>query len=173
MLPVVVNLVGGPGAGKSTLAAGVFTELKWKGVNCELVTEYAKDKVWEESYRILEDQIYILGKQHHRLFRLSDKVDVIITDSPLFLSLIYGAHWGDTFAALTVELFNKFNNLTYFVERQKRYNPAGRVQTEEKAKAIDALVKEKLGFYSLPYKEIPGVMDSTHIIVDEVVEALP
>lgn len=43
----VINLFGGPSAGKSTLAAGVFYNLKCMGINCELITEYPKDKVWE------------------------------------------------------------------------------------------------------------------------------
>ncbi len=60
---LIVNLFGGPGAGKSTMAAGLFSELKWRGINCELATEYAKEKVWEESYAIFENQIYIFGKQ--------------------------------------------------------------------------------------------------------------
>ena len=41
--PLVINLFGAPGVGKSTGAAKVFTELKQLGVNCELVGEVAKD----------------------------------------------------------------------------------------------------------------------------------
>ncbi len=44
---LVVNLLGGPGSGKSTTAADVFARLKWQDINCELVTEFAKDLVWE------------------------------------------------------------------------------------------------------------------------------
>lgn len=44
---LVVNPFGIPGAGKSAGAAYVFSKLKMKGVNAELVTEYAKDMVWE------------------------------------------------------------------------------------------------------------------------------
>ena len=35
--PIVVNLTGAPGAGKSTGAAYIFSELKQRGINCELV----------------------------------------------------------------------------------------------------------------------------------------
>lgn len=42
---IVVNLFGAPGAGKSTGAAHIFAELKMCGINTELVTEFAKDKV--------------------------------------------------------------------------------------------------------------------------------
>jgi uridine kinase len=42
---LIVNIYGMPSAGKSTTAAGVFSELKWLNIDCELATEYAKDKV--------------------------------------------------------------------------------------------------------------------------------
>ena len=45
-----VNLFGGPGIGKSTTAAGVFNLLKLHGIETELITEFAKDLVWEERY---------------------------------------------------------------------------------------------------------------------------
>lgn len=44
---------------EGTGAAYIFSKLKMSGINVELVTEFAKDNVWEES-----------------------KVDVVITDSP-------------------------------------------------------------------------------------------
>ena len=59
---IVVNLYGGPGSGKSTTAAGIFSELKMLGLNTELVTEYAKDKVWEKHESILDNQIYVFAK---------------------------------------------------------------------------------------------------------------
>ena len=54
-LPLVVALMGSPGAGKSTLASYVFSRLKMLDVNCELVNEFAKDKVWEENNVALEN----------------------------------------------------------------------------------------------------------------------
>ena len=49
MSALVINLFGGPGCGKSTIAALLFGKLKQNGINCEMALEYAKDKVWEES----------------------------------------------------------------------------------------------------------------------------
>ena len=42
---IVVNLFGVPSAGKSTGAAYIFSKLKMAGINAELITEFAKDKV--------------------------------------------------------------------------------------------------------------------------------
>ena len=60
---LVVNLFGAPGAGKSTGAAYIFSKLKMAGINAELVTEFAKDKVWEESKAVFQNQAYIFGRQ--------------------------------------------------------------------------------------------------------------
>lgn len=49
---LVVNLFGVPGAWKSTGAAHVFSQLKMKGINAELITEFAKDKVWENNTEV-------------------------------------------------------------------------------------------------------------------------
>ena len=104
---IVVNLFAGPGSGKSTTCAGVFAKLKLAGVNCEMALEYAKDKVWEESNKVLDDQIYVFGKQLHRIFRLKDKVDVVITDSPILLSIIYDKTGNKYFSDLVL---NQFDN---------------------------------------------------------------
>ena len=104
---LVVNFLAGPGAGKSTIAGSVFAELKWLGVDCELVTEYAKDKVWEESYKTLANQLYVLGKQSHRNFRLDDKVEVMITDSSVLMSLLYSTEEGiKHLSSLKLQLMN-------------------------------------------------------------------
>ena len=84
---ICINLTAQPGAGKSTLAAATFAKLKMLGINCELVTEFAKDKVWENNKMALSNQIYIFAKQYYRMDRCAGKVDVIITDSPLTLTL--------------------------------------------------------------------------------------
>ena len=45
----VINLLGAPGAGKSTAAAGLFYRMKKEFLSVELVTEYAKDLIYPES----------------------------------------------------------------------------------------------------------------------------
>ena len=52
---IVINLWGAPSSGKSTGASYLFSELKLKGYNVELVTEFAKDLTWEEKSRVIAE----------------------------------------------------------------------------------------------------------------------
>ena len=157
---IIVNLFGGPGSGKSTTAAGLFHKLKINGINCELVTEFAKHITWKEDFNTLKNQIYVFAKQHDRMFHLKDKVDVIITDSPIIMGLSY-CDWSvipNSFEQFVVDEFNNTNavNINYFINRVKEYNPSGRSQTEEEAKEKDREIKTLLEKYDVSFQSIDG-----------------
>lgn len=154
----VINLYGGPGTGKSTTAAGLFQLMKLESLEAELVTEYAKDLVWSERHTMFSEQDYIFAKQNHRLRRLRNKVDWVVTDCPLLLGFMYmneempGRKHFENFMR---DMFNSYNNINIFLQRTKEYNPNGRNQTEKEAIAIDLaimafLIKEKLPFITIP-----------------------
>lgn len=153
-MTLVVNLYGGPGTGKSTTAAALFAILKQDGINAELVTEYAKDRVWDDHHKCLEDQLYILGKQYHRIHRLLNKVQVIVTDAPILLSAFYGENSAyPAFVPLVKQIYGGLNNMDIFLRRVKPYNPSGRMQTEDGAKEIDVKLKEMLDKFDVLYYE--------------------
>jgi hypothetical protein len=167
-MAIVVNLFAGPGAGKSTTCAGVFSLLKLHGVECEMVTEYAKDMVWEDRKFIFKNQLYILGKQYNRFLRLKDKVDIIVTDSPIFLSAIYGDGEVNAFKDLVYSKFSEFLNINYYIQRVKPYHQIGRNQTEVEAKDLDDIVKEKIDAYRMTYKMVPGDLNGINIITNDI-----
>lgn len=172
---LVVNFLAGPGAGKSTIAGSVFAELKWLGVDCELVTEYAKDKVWEESYKTLANQLYVLGKQSHRNFRLDDKVEVVITDSSVLMSLLYSTesrHQTPEFIKVTIDEFNHYNNINFFVERNDYYIENGRYQTFEEAKNIDNRILKIMDDNDIGYSRIPYDRASIQTVIAKILDRL-
>ena len=172
---IVVNLCGSPGAGKSTGAAYVFSKLKMAGVNAELVTEFAKDKTWEQSHKVFENQLYMLAKQYFRFTRCEDQVDVIVTDSPLLLSLAYNTdreRLGDDFENLVLGLYHYYNNMTYFLHRVKKYNPIGRSQTEEESDELSEKILNILYDNDCEFTEINGDQKDYDRIVEDVLEAL-
>lgn len=174
MSAIVVNLFGAAGCGKSTAAAHVFSQLKMRGVNCELVTEYAKDCTWENREMALNCQEYIFGKQSYRLKRCADKVDVIITDSPLPLGLFYNTDpvLDDNFKNVVMNVFNKYCNMNYLLTRVAPYDPVGRNQTQKEADMIGDKIQDFLDDNDIHYVHGVGDIDFYNLIVNQVVSIL-
>lgn len=169
-MAIIVNLLGTPGAGKSTGCAYIFSKLKLAGINAELITEFAKDKVWEDNQAALSNQLYIFGKQNYKISRCEKKVDVIITDSPLLNSILYNKDkvLGEEFNALVAKVFKSYSNMTYLINRTKPYNPAGRLQTESQADALKSSILSILTRYDIPYRERNGDQQSYEQIANDV-----
>ena len=161
-MTLTVNFYGGPGAGKSTLTAGVFYHLKLAGVNCEMAREYAKDLVWEGRVKLLTEarQSYIFSKQLKRLQDVAGQVDVVLTDSPLLLSAIYSRN--PVMRMLVKEHHDTFANMNFVVVREKPYQPIGRVQTEDEAQELDVRIEGLLSDMGEDFQTV-SVLDAEKI----------
>lgn len=170
----ICNFFGAPGCGKSTLAAYCFAKLKMMGVNCELVTEFAKDKVWEKNNEALSNQIYIFAKQYYRITRCAEKVDVILTDSPLLLSPFYNKDpdIDEPLKEIVFKINSKYDNLNYLLKRVKKYNPVGRLQSEAESNDYGIRIKDLLKSFNVQYTQIDGDLMSADIVVQNVIEHL-
>ena len=150
----IINILGGPGVSKSTTACGLFYKMKTAGYKVELVTEYIKGPVYE-GRDMSDDQLYIFAKQHRRMHILIDKVDWIITDSPLLLSAVYAPNnYFKSFIPLVLESYYRYDNMNFLLKRIKPYNQYGRTQSEEEAKSIDRKVSKLMDDKGIEYTEI-------------------
>lgn len=163
----IINLFAGPGAGKSTTAAHLFAMMKDRGLNVELVTEYAKDLTWDKSWGVLNDQLLVTAEQNHRIERLVGTVDWIVTDSPILLGLAYVKQPWMEFENLITGLWRSRENHAVLLRRVKPYKPVGRRQDEASAKAID-ITARKLALYHTPPNRLWEI-DGSH---DGAVELL-
>lgn len=146
-MTVLIEFYGGPGSGKSTWAAHLFSELKVLGLKCELVQEFAKDLTFEKRDNALQLQPYVLGKQLMRLKRVGKDVDIIVTDSSPYLSTIYGPKdLEDAFYRICTHYLDDYKLLRIFVNRTKDYKKYGRTQTEDEAKLLDKVILETFNF---------------------------
>ena len=139
---ILINIYGGPGAGKSTTAAGVFYELKRIGYDCGLVTEMATELVYDEAFNVINDQVYLFGEQWHRTFRMLGKVDFIVTDSPLLLNIVYNRQKDEDFDRFIISRIHKLESLDFFVNRSDAFSEVGRIHNLEQSKEVDKTIKE-------------------------------
>lgn len=163
----VINLWAGPGAGKSTTAAGLFFKMKCAGYKVELVTEYAKDLTYERKWDLRRDQMRVSREQAQRQNRLRWQVDFCITDSPLLLGLHYAqpedrakvyefihAHW------------HRYDNISFFINRVNPYQPYGRRGSEQSARVVDAELVELMAKLGISYCRIDGDENAPDRIFD-------
>lgn len=155
---MIVNLLGGPSCGKSTLAAGLFYELKKEGRRVEIVTEYAKELVYENRVHDLMDQIAIFAEQRKRVNRLLDHCDIIVTDSPTILCGVYHANlYPDEFRSLIAWDFKQTHNLNIVVDRAFPYSDHGRAQkNQEEAMAMDTRIQDFMTRYEIASYNVVG-----------------
>lgn len=163
---IIVNLFAGPGAGKSTTAAYIFAQLKWAGREAELVTEFAKDLLWERAEKQFENQVYIFGNQLFRIHRLLGEVEFIVTDSPILLTTAYSKN--RDLVRLALNEHNNLNTFNIFVERSIPYSQVGRFQNEHEAKEKDKEILRKLEIYGVNFFTIKGTESGADWVVSEL-----
>jgi hypothetical protein len=161
--PLIVSLYGGPGVGKSTVAALVFGALKQGGVNTEFVSEIAKGFTWEERWTTLGHQPYVISKQLRDYDRLYGKVDCIVTDTSSLLGLIYGA---DLHSAEVTHAFQEWivadwkarRTLNVYLERDisGAYQTTGRKESVEDAMLLDKRIRDLLLEHQIPVLPVPA-----------------
>jgi broad-specificity NMP kinase len=70
----IINLFGGPGIGKSSIASGITYKLKKKHITCDNPYEFPKLLAWDENHSAIRDQLYVLANQHRGIVKSYGKV---------------------------------------------------------------------------------------------------
>ena len=119
-------------------------------------------------------QEYVFGIQSFRLARCRDDVDVIVTDSPLPLSIIYNTNpaLDINFERTVINIFNTYENINYYINRVKPYNPKGRNQTEAESDALVTPIIDLLHENCIEFKEINGDDTGYQNIIKDVLDKL-
>jgi nicotinamide riboside kinase len=165
----VINVIAGPGAGKSTLASGLYYEAKRRGWNVELVTEVAKDLVWEGRHHALGNQAYVFGRQVQRIDRLMGQVDYVITDSPLLLSAIYAPDdYPKEWEKIVIELWKRYDNSLAFLGRGPWFADHGRVHNLQASLEIDRRIAVLLDKHNITYTQVDYGYQSPGEVLDAI-----
>ena len=161
----LVNLFGGPGIGKSSIACGITYKLKKQHISCNNPYEFPKLLAWDENHSAIRDQLFVLANQHRGIVKSYGKVDYIILDSPIILSLTYKNYYktdqypatlyGETFDKLLLEIHNQYDNVNIVLERGEGvHNNNERYQDLKQSIELDKVIEETLKLHELPYHKI-------------------
>lgn len=170
---IIVNLFSGPGTGKSTNAAGLFSLMKCSGYKVELIAEYAKELVYDGNFDRLKRQDLLHKEQNKRQKRLLGHVDFAITDSPILMALPYIFEGFKTASIDEVTMkkrivtsFNSYNNFNFFLERVEAYQTEGRYQTESEAIELDKQILGIMDEHKLVYHRVAATGNCPEVVLE-------
>jgi len=148
---ILIDLYGGPGAGKTTLSYYLVYRLKMAGIRAELVGEAAREHHIYDSAPgnvappLLDNQVLLAGQQFERILRLQRHgFEAAVSDSPLVQGMLYceGQPYYDHLKKAVRSLEKYFETYKVMIRPLPgSYDPESRLQrTEKEARALDAAV---------------------------------
>jgi thymidylate kinase len=167
-----LNFLAGPNAGKSTQAALIYSELKKRDYNVELVREVIKKSIYRGMRPTIWSQIPIYGAQFDEelICAESNDVDIITTDCPTLLTIFYTKHNHNPAWKHLLEIENLFEKLhpsiNIFLKRGLGFNQKGRIHDLKQSTEIDRDIKLFLLYCNKKYKEFD--YDKPDQIIDYV-----
>lgn len=162
----IINLFGGPGIGKSSIASGITYKLKKKHITCDNPYEFPKALAWDNNNEAIKDQLYVLANQHRGIVKSFGKVDYIVLDSPILLSLVYRSVYkgneypatlyeSEHFDKLVLDIHNQYDSINIVLERTDgNHNDKERYQSLEESQELDNKIEETLIKNNIPYHKI-------------------
>lgn len=143
-----VNFWGNPGVGKSGLAGELYGRLSKAGYLVELVKEFAKELQYrgdlvrkdERTGQDIEtEQMIISTEQYRRQAEYENRVQVIVTDSPVLQGVVFApSHYRPELTTILRQLTAGWRTMDVLLNRDIRsdYNSLGRVQSPEESIAL-------------------------------------
>ena len=152
-----VVFVGGPGSGKSTISAEVFVELKKRGENVELVTEWIRQDLWINGpMTTIWEQFRTYAKQREIEDSVPGNVEWVVTDSGTLTPYFYAIEYCDQkdprqrlvlhemYNRLVTDIFtNRYSHIFYlpttetYKRNSKILNDGTRFQTLDQVNKLD------------------------------------
>lgn len=153
-----INLWGGPGAGKSTMAAYLYREMKVIQYNVEYSQEVFKPWAYQKKKPKGYDDLLLFAQQlYAEEIYLRHGVDYVVTDCPPLMCCVYNKlrrvpYWNDL-VKIAVGYEGKYKSLNIFVRRLEGYQDRERIHALEDAAKIDQMMlTDYLRPYNLEYQ---------------------
>ena len=156
-----INIFGGPGCGKSTVAASIFSRLKAEGHEIELVDEYVKSWAYEKREICSFDQAYLFMQQLRKEYLvLRHSAGCIVTDSPLVLSICYAKKYGfkrwECLQNIADDFEEEYPSINVILDREGcEYKQEGRYEDYKQALAMDGMISDYIYNCGINHCKIP------------------
>jgi hypothetical protein len=168
-----ISCYGAPGSGKDTTACRIFSYMKIKHYNIELVTEVVKEWTYIGRTTAGWDQPYLFGSQLLKeIAPLRGGFEHIVTSSPILMTAYYGRMLGFNgyidHAKQSIDFDNDYPGLHIFLKRKGLpYSQTGRFQTEKQA---DDMEEDMLDFLKTWLEDKLYVFSAVEF--DKIIEAI-
>lgn len=158
MKTLVINVLGGPGTGKSIFCSFLFGFLKMSQVSSEHVQEEIRRRI--VGLGDINDQLDIVNKQADIIDAHLGKVKVVIADGNLIHSAVYNEHYPHNSDKEEVREAVNFRmestaetSLNIFLNRggDNPYEKGNRLHSFEEAQEIDSIILDFLKEKELDY----------------------
>lgn len=138
-------------------------------INIDILKQIVKEND-KQRYAFSKNGDYIRANQGHSInvdmeYTPVKPPDYLYHDTDLYNN---DDTLGHEFNAVVGNVFNSFNNLNYWINRVKPYNPKGRHQTEEEADALIPLLNFVLRDNHVHCTEYRGIEEDYDKIVKDV-----
>lgn len=158
--PLLINIFGASGTGKTILATTLANALKLKGINAEYCREWVKEPILNGLSTKSINQWTITGEQTRLLsLYMNCGCDVVITDSPVLVGKVYGEmnrihnpdmpwmYWDehcDRFLDAHKEISDETNTLNIMLIHDPKVNfqRFGREQDRKESILIELMMKK-------------------------------
>jgi hypothetical protein len=171
-----INLFGGPGVGKTSLAHWLTSELAKANVDVEYVDEWIKRLAYQKTEINGWMQRHVFNRQLEKEeFFLRHGISTIVTDSPLLMQMAYMEKLPQSkrfipLCLADLKVFDEeYRSINILLERGNLpYKSLGRWETHEEALAMDLRIKrlmeEHLGeFYEFDTTDWNGILQEVFL----------
>lgn len=165
----VINIVGGPGCGKSLFTAAIVLYLSLHHRTVELIPDFAKSLVWQKDYEALRNQYHIAQRQYNMMALLDGQVQFLINECSLPQLMFYNEHYADNICDVAktrehmLAWYKQFNNVNILIDRaDQAYVHTGRFQSEEQAREVDRGLRAVLAQHGMHFTVLKPVVTEIH-----------
>lgn len=169
-----IAIIGGPGAGKTTLSAGLFYELKIKRKNVELVPELIKFKVYknEDFSKPGFDILNTLEQKNLEEGFSGHPLDFLLCEAPLCNGYFYASFYKKNLEVpvlkeIAKDALNSYDLLLFVRREDEEYFSLGRKETLNQALALESHILELLKEFNL---KTPLHIVSAKTLLSDVVQ---